>query len=606
MTLVTVVATERSDLPEWAVRQRQIIARMDDLAEPFVEHCTRPDGSLELLNRTNGMHGTDNAYETFLSFPLFFLLGGGQHVRKLGQQEWDAITRQFTEFGPVEREFVAGFDWFHHGESYPYFFYLALGDPGHALNRQRAAQFADMYTGEDPLAPNWDAEQCMIRSPLNGSRGPVFILPPEAWENHRGIFSNYLAPYEDVLGEDGSDPLYQLDWTDDETFSKVLAQINERMTRGDVPLNLGATCLVTHAYIHTAEDRYRQWVLDYVGAWMERRDANNGIVPDNVGPNGRIGQLMDGKWWGGYYGWRWPHGARNIVESTLAAGACALLMTGDTSYLDLGRSQLDLLWSLRKEEDGVAKVPARHGDRGWFDYRPVDPYYYIHLHYLSQSPEDLARIDEIFPDRAAFVPFEGNWGARKGGNCPPMSWFAFNEGRYPEYPVDVAQSTDHCIDCALKYQRDDDSEPEQREPHHFQPQNPVAVEATLQMTMGTPAAIYNGGMLQAHVRYFDPQCRRAGLPESVAALAQDVSATGICVTLVNTNETHERTVLIQSGTFAEHEFTEASLKKNDGPEETIKVNDRYMQVKLGPASQACMQLGVKRYVHRPTYYFPPI
>jgi len=48
-----------------------------------------------------------------------------------------------------------------------------------------------------------------------------------------------------------------------------------------LPLNLGATCLVTHAYIHTAEDRCRQWVLDYVGAWMQRRDANNGIVPDN-------------------------------------------------------------------------------------------------------------------------------------------------------------------------------------------------------------------------------------------------------------------------------------------------------------------------------------
>ena len=67
----------------------------------------------------------------------------------------------------------------------------------------------------------------------------------------------------------------------------------------------------------------------------------------------------------------------------LVAGSCALLMTGDFSYLDLCRSQLDLIWSLRKEEDGVTKVPARHGDQGWFDYREPDPRFYIHLYYLG-------------------------------------------------------------------------------------------------------------------------------------------------------------------------------------------------------------------------------
>ena len=50
------------------------------------------------------------------------------------------------------------------------------------------------------------------------------------------------------------------------------------------------------------------WVLDYLEAWAERIAANDGLCPDNVGPNGRIGELMGGKWWGGYYGWRWPHG----------------------------------------------------------------------------------------------------------------------------------------------------------------------------------------------------------------------------------------------------------------------------------------------------------
>ena len=204
----------------------------------------------------------------------------------------------------------------------------------------------------------------MIRAPLNGSKGPRFVTTPADWDYHRPYLAHYLAPYEDIPGTNSSDPFFKVDWADDEMFAKVLNLINERMTRGDVPLNLSAASLVTNAYLYTGEEKYRQWVLDYLQAWVERRDRNDGIVPDNIGPEGGIGELMKGKWWGGYYGWRWPNGAQNIVEPAFVAGSCAVLMTGDFSYLDLCRSQLDLLWSLRREEDGAIKVPTRHGDQG--------------------------------------------------------------------------------------------------------------------------------------------------------------------------------------------------------------------------------------------------
>ena len=604
MTSITLAADKRSQPPPWAVRQRYIITRMNGVADPFVKRCTRHDGTLEFRTPWTGMDGTDNAYETFLSFALFYLVGGGAHVRDLAQTEWETITRQFTAYGTVDREFVAGFDWFHHSESYTYLSYLALADPDHVLNRQRAVRFAAMYIGEDPLAPNWDAERRMIRAPLNGSRGPRFVSSPTEWINHRPILSRYLAPFEDIPGEDASDPLYRVDWMNDETFQKIMKLINERMTHGDVPLNLCATYLVTHAYIHTGEDKYRQWVLDYLHTWMERCNANKGILPDNIGPNGQIGQLMNGKWWGGYYGWRWPHGARNIVESALVAGACALLMTGDFSCLDLARTQMDLLWSLRREEEGVLKVPARHGDQGWFDYRLPDPYHYIHLHYLSQSPDDLARINEVFPDRTDFGKFHENWGSNKSGFCPPTAWFAFNEGKNSSYPDHVAESTEQCIDWAIDRQRADRSDPQEREPEHFQPQNPVVPEALVQMTMGTPAAIYNGGLLQAHLRYFDPQRGRSGLPDHVAALAQDVTATGVRLTLVNTDPMEELAVLIQSGAFAEHEFKEARLENDDGKDERFEVKGKHVHVNLGPVSQVRLHLTMKRYAHRPTYDFP--
>ena len=41
-----------------------------------------------------------------------------------------------------------------------------------------------------------------------------------------------------------------------------------------------------------------------------------------------VGETMDGKWWGGYYGWSWPHGFMNIIESLSIAAMNAELLTG--------------------------------------------------------------------------------------------------------------------------------------------------------------------------------------------------------------------------------------------------------------------------------------
>jgi hypothetical protein len=601
--MVEITAQGRQTPPDWAVQQRELMSQMARAAAPFVAHSTRPDGTLKWRSKWTSMDGTDNAYEAFLSFPLFHLLGGGDEMLRLAHREYDAITWQFEQYGTVEREFVTGFDWFHASESYPYIFYLAMGDPAHHVNRTRALRYAAMYIGDDPLAPNWDSEHRMLRAPLNGSRGPRFQTYERDWNYHRPILSGYLAPYEDLPGADHTDPLFKADWTDDEVFERILAQINARMLRGDVPLNLSATSLVTNAYLHTGEEKYRDWVLDYLQAWVDRRDANNGIVPDNVGPSGRIGEMIDGKWWGGYYGWRWPHGARNIVEPALVAGSCALLMTGDLSWLDLCRSQMDLLWELRREEDGVMKVPARHGDQGWFDYRPPDPYLYIHLWYLSQSNEDRARLDERFPDRAGFQTLPPDWGASKAGICRPTAWFAHIEGRHPAYPGQVIDSTHGCMCQALDRLERDDTDPETRECYHFQNLNPVVPEALVQMTMGTPAAIYNGGLLQAHVRYFDPLRQSAGLPDRVAAMVDGVASDCISLTLVNTDLLEERDVVLQSGSFAEHAFTQVRVKGKD-EEEPLKVEGRHLKVRLKPGAQVGLHLGLERFVHRPTYAFP--
>ena len=39
----------------------------------------------------------------------------------------------------------------------------------------------------------------------------------------------------------------------------------------------------------TGEQKYQDWLLDYVDAWLERMPANGSIIPTNVGLDGTIG-----------------------------------------------------------------------------------------------------------------------------------------------------------------------------------------------------------------------------------------------------------------------------------------------------------------------------
>ncbi len=605
VSLTTITVTGRQCPPSWAVRQRHLIDLMDRAAADFVARYTRPDGTLVWRREWPGMDGSDDGYESYLSFPLFYILGGGEHVHELARKEWNAITWQFTEYGQVAREFDAYYDWMHHGESYTYIYYLGLANPYHFVDRRRALRFAAMYIGEDPEAPNWDAERRMIRSPLNGSRGPRLTMTAEDWVTHRPILAEYLAPYEDIPGVASDDPFVVVDWNDDATFARVLALMNERMVPGDVPLNLNATSLIASAFMYTGEEKYRQWVVDYLGAWAERSRRNGGIMPDNIGPTGGIGERMNGKWWGGYYGWRWPHGAWIILESTLNAGSNAVLLTGDPSWLDLHRSQADLLWSLRREEGGAVRVPARYGDRGWFDYRPPTPDHYIRLWFMSRSEEDWARIEERFPRRDGW---RGEPHFFKAGSYAPLGWFEYAvEGRNPGFPDQALDDTYLGICQRLEAIDGDHDDPETWDVHHWQDLNPVIPEALVQMAMGTPGAVYHGGLLHASVRYFDPSRRRPGLPPHVAALVERITPEGIVLTLVNTDPLQARDVLVQAGAFAEHRFTEARLENAPpGAQERVAVNACYLRVCLGPSAQARLQLGMARYAGPPTYDFPPL
>jgi len=601
--LPVIAATGSEGVPNWATQQRRLLDAASKAVHPFLQRYTRDDGTVIWRDAWPGMDGSDDAYEGFASLPLLYLLGGSDELLALGRKQWEAMTRQFTAYGQVYREFDAYYDWMHHGESSHLLYYLGLADPADAAFRERAVRFAGMYLGEDAEADNWDAERKLIRSPINGSRGPRFGMTAEDWCTHRAVLDHYLAPYEDLPGyPTNHDPQTKLQWTDDAVFAEILKLMNERMARGDVPLNLTATGLLTHAFLYTGEEKYRQWGVDYYEAWCRRTEENGGLMPDNVGPNGRVGECMDGKWWGGYYGYRWPHGWRNLAEATLVAAGNVLLLTGDLGCLDLPRSLLDGFWALAEERDGSFRVPHRHGDGGWFDYRPPNPDFWVHLYHLSQSVEDLDRLDR-FPDR-------DQWPARPGGfgKSPIVHrtepWLAWLVGDNPQYPIDSLTWACQEVDRRLDVIAHDDSVPADQDAHHWQQRCPVFAGPLPQQMLGADT-VYHGGLLQARLRYFDPVQRRSGLPEGVAALVAELSAEAAVVTLANTDPSAAREVLVQAGAFGEHRFTEVVSVGHDGSDDGPEsVNAPRFQVRLAPASQVTLRSGMERYVNRPTYDLP--
>lgn len=593
----TIRATRIVPPPPWALAQRSLIDMINRAAPAFQDRYTRADGSFIWRQTWPGMDGSDDGYEAYHNWPLFYALGGSDDIHRRSRFLWEAVTLQFTRYGQVWREFDAYYDWMHHGESSIYFYYFGLADPHVAIDRARTQRFARMYMGQDPEAPNWDPERRMMRSPITGSRGPRLENSWDDWATHRAILADYPAPFEDVPGVVG--PI--ANWNDDRTYAEILRLLNERQMHGDVPLNLTATSLITHAYAYTGDDAYRRWVLDYLGAWADRIKANEGLCPDNVGPNGHIGERMGGKWWGGYYGWRWPHGFMSIIQPLMIAAMNAVLLTGDMGYMDIPRSQLDRMIELGRIEEGRLLIPHRYTDAGWTTYRSISPEFPLQIWFMTQSAEDAARLTR-FPEHATawcdVLPGRG-----KGDDIHIAPFYGYLIGHNPDYPQRILETQWAEIARRMDRMAHDDGDPEQWDIHHWQDINPVHTEALLQLTCGGPQIIYHGGLLHVRLRAFDTDARRPGLPHDVAALVSSLEPEAIRITMVNLSPLHERHIVLQAGAFGEHLFTDA-VDETTSAAPPLTIHDKHLAIVLPPSRTVTLKLGMRRYVHRPSYAQP--
>ncbi|NOU66592.1 hypothetical protein GC096_21340 [Paenibacillus sp. LMG 31461] len=621
--LPRIVAEERMVPPEWALQEQWLFATLNQAAKEFVARYTQPDGSLIWQKEWPGMDGSDDPYEGFMNLALLYVLGGSRELHEVSRKIWEGITWQWTEYGQIQREFDAYYDWMHHGEGYLFLYFLGLAGPVTTKDKQRALRFASMYMGDDPEAPNYDKAQKLIRSPLTGSKGPRFTVSEEDWVTHRSILDHYPAPYEDIPGVDFASG--KCPWSNDDVYQSLIAMMNERMNRGDVPLNLNATGLITHAFMHNGDTVYRDWVVDYLAAWEERTRHNGGVIPDNVGLSGVIGEYNEGKWWGGYYGWRWPHGFMTIIEPLTNACMNAVLLTGDMNQLELARSQLDANWALRREENGQVLVPNKHRDNGWYDWRKALPKYPVYLWTMSMADEDLERIDRIPKDHdwnEITVPVVSGRDSRTGretkhyiGNTEP--WFQYIRGFNPDYPKRILAANMELVGRQLERMRSEEGDPHGWKSgfadgdfsniHIWQEMCPIYFESLVQLTLGGPMHISHGGLQHARVRYFDSQERRPGLPLGVSALVEALTTDGVTLQLCNTSLYDEREVVIQAGGFGEHEFTSAERIDAEGcpvQGSHMELKGKWLTIHLKQGTGIRLRLGMKRYVNSPSYEMP--
>ena len=564
------------EAPRWAVLERQLLADNVPACQEFFEKYYDDKGYLQCFVRWGANDGADDAFENFNRWPELHALGASDEILRMYLKGNEGMLRQYTEARTVEtpagrdgiyyKEFNAQSDWMHLGEGLQIHNRMLLSVPTDPKYIERAKRYAGFYMGEDPEAPNYDPQLKLIRSMINGSKGPLLRKATSTdWvgdpfdptgfvlEHHERNFQEFLdhyAEYSDVVG--------------------------------DHFLNLVATTLPTVAYLTTGEAQYKEWLTDYMNAWLERMKLNGGVIPSFVDLDGKIGG-PEGKWWLNAYGWGFSpvnpvtgrRENRNRIPRAVIGFANAMLVTGDYQYADAWRNMIDAVNSHARDINGQKMYPSMHGAEGWYGWS-ANPWNVggMELWYWTQKPEDFKRINH-------------------GG------WVGFLHGQNPEFPEQALENDINSIRQKLTRIRGDNTPPMKRLADNMLNYNPATTGSLIQLMLGGLPPNADGGLLHARLRYFDPVKKRAGVPEDVAALVSEITDTKTVVTLVNLSKTESRSVIVQGGAYGEHLIV--GVDQNG---KTTPVNSAVFTVDLKPSCGQKLVLEMKRYANTPTAKHP--
>ena len=596
-----IIVTEQHNTPEWALLQRELLKSASSACEVYFNHYFDEQGFLLTDLRWGANDGPDDAIENVNRWPQLYALGGADEILSMYTKVYEGHVRQmsmpaktvtarpthisYAVDGMYYKEFPTRADWMHISEGLMVFNMMGLGDPYEVKFRHRVKRFAGFYLGEDPGALNYDPEHKIIRSMYNGSRGPLMRKTTSV--DWTGDPSEVRNRYAAGHGE--------------ENYEEFLFHFKDyHDTQGDVPLNLMSTTLALNAYLLTGEEKYRSWMLEYVDAWYDRMKANNWIIPSNIGLDGTIGGAAGGKWYGGAYGWSFTVEQQSPPAQGLShrprtrwgfAGFMnAYLLTGDDKYLEAWRKQHEVIYKAGKTIEGIYHTPQMYGnpkwsregyteEDDWYGFRPyrAENENMLQIYYLSMQADDREHLQA-------------------------NPWLEYLEGQRPDYAVNAMRADLVDVRKRMKFLLEDHTSPDMRlvdDPMHI---NPASITSLIRLMGGgfyEPDHARRSPPFHTRLRYFDPQKRRAGVPDEVAVLVDQMTDKAVRVHLVNLNPIESRTLVVQGGAYGEHQLVVVAEK-----DRRVAIDDTYFTISLAPGAGTTLNIEMNRYINQPTMDFP--
>jgi len=620
-SVVRIRATQTyDDPPAWARLQRQLFIALEEAADVYLAKYTRSDGSLIYCDVwPNGRDGLDDLYEAFYNLPLLYMLGGHERFLALAHFHWEAVTRQALSYGLVKDEYEVGYDQFHQSEGNQFFYLLCAADPKNPVLVERAKRFANLYT----QWPNYDADKNIIRAIHTGAGGPRWGY----LDNDNGPWNRFMEPfglpYFDLSGISTFEDLGN--WHEDEEHEqnrkRMQKAMNKRMGQGDCVSNLLATSLIANAAMITGDSSYERWVDTYLTGWWDRAEANDGLIPDNVGLDGIVGTHQGGNWFGAAYGWTWPLGFDYVYDVVTVAAANATLLGIDKDWAELPGSIFDTVFdkgtlvedyatdnpprpdpwivAATKANDSVAAfvAPKKYKEGGWFANYPFVAGPVVTNWCASFGAADKSRVDALKDaepqDWQVSYPFRS-----KGDDSHERPWYEYICGRFSNYPeISLQQSLDQ-VASRLADIENDKANLNEVHIHHWQNHNPITTEVLVQLSLGGPQQRYNGGFFQTCFRYFHAKSGRPGLPADVSALVSEVNADSADLELINLSDSDHQSLVVQGGFYGEHKL----VGVYDSTQSiTHQVNMSQVVVEVPPKTCITMRITLQRHANKPGY-----